>query len=156
MRINQSCIAAIIIAASVTGIPETAQAQRIDDTRVTEGASLGASNPQGSTAPVSDMTAFQSHRPRWVKAAVIGGVSGGLLFAALHSLLGDWAENSMAHDVAIGAIGGGVILGGSIALYDVVCSDDSRSRELGLCGRYIPRRLTARSSNARSMDSSAK
>jgi hypothetical protein len=75
-------------------------------------------------------------QPRWVKAAVLGGVAGGALFAAMHAMSGDWnpQRSSMVHDLAIGTLGGAVVAGGSIAFYDWVCAAGSASENAGLCG----------------------
>ncbi len=79
-------------------------------------------------------------QPRWVKAALIGGVAGGALFAAMHAMFSGWnAEpNSMAHDLAIGVFGGAAAAGGSMAFYDWVCAPGSASDDAGLCGQHMP------------------
>ena len=53
---------------------------------------------------------------------------------ALAGMLGDPAESSsVLPDAAFGAAAGFVILGGSVAVYDLVCAPGSTSRRAGLC-----------------------
>jgi hypothetical protein len=83
------------------------------------------------------------NRPRWEKAALIGAVVGGASFAVLHVIFQDWnpQPNSMAHDVAIGTLGGAVVTGGTIAFFDWICAHGSASDNAGLCTPLPTRRL---------------
>ncbi len=71
--------------------------------------------------------------PRWVRWGLIGAGAGAVAFAVLGRMTLDSEPNPMLQDAALGAVSGFVILGGSIALYDAVCSPGSRSRSIGLC-----------------------
>ena len=72
--------------------------------------------------------------PRWLKWGLIGAAGGAVLFSLAGQSNPD-GNRSVAGDAALGAAIGFVILGGSIALYDAVCSPTSGSRRAGLCGR---------------------
>ncbi len=80
--------------------------------------------------------------PRWQRAAVVGAVTGGLGFAVLHVMFQSWnPQNSMAHDLALGVIGGAVVAGGTVALYDWICTPGSASDNAGLCSPLPTRRF---------------
>jgi hypothetical protein len=69
--------------------------------------------------------------PRWVKWGLVGAGTGALLGVALGGM--SIEPRPALHNAFIGAAGGFVILGGSIAAYDLVCAPGSASRRSGLC-----------------------
>ena len=75
--------------------------------------------------------------PRWEKAAIIGGITGGVAFAILHETFSGWNSNpnSLTHDVLVGTIGGAAAFGGAVAFYDWVCEPGSPSDDAGMCTR---------------------
>lgn len=72
--------------------------------------------------------------PRWVKWGFVGAAAGAVTLPLLSSLASD-TESNTARAAAAGALGGFVIIGGSVALWDAVCAGDTSSRRAGLCGR---------------------
>ncbi len=71
--------------------------------------------------------------PRWLKWGLVGSGVGAVTFALLGGMTIDSSPNPVLQDAALGAAAGFVIVGGSIALYDALCSRDSPSRRAGLC-----------------------
>jgi hypothetical protein len=116
-------------------IAPAANAQRVADATLSlnapfTSAQSGSSILQSaSAAPV-----IREPRPRWMKAAVIGAIGGGVAFAGLHWMFQDWnPQNSMGKDILIGAVSVGTIAGASVAFYDWVCAPGSASDQAGLC-----------------------
>jgi peptidoglycan/LPS O-acetylase OafA/YrhL len=71
--------------------------------------------------------------PRWVRWGLVGAGAGAVTFALLGRATIDTQPNPVLHDAALGAAAGFVIVGGSVALYDLVCAPDSAARRSGLC-----------------------
>ena len=71
--------------------------------------------------------------PRWVRWGLVGAAAGAITLPLLSGLASD-SESNTGRDVVAGAIGGFIIVGGSVALWDAVCAGDTRSRRAGLCG----------------------
>lgn len=71
-------------------------------------------------------------RPRWVKWGLVGAAAGAVTGALLSGTSSDGNGNTV-QDAAVGAVFGFAILGGAIALYDLVCKPDSSSERAGLC-----------------------
>ena len=71
--------------------------------------------------------------PRWLKWGIVGAVAGAALFAAAGQSNTD-AGHSVAGDALYGAATGFVLVGGSIALWDWLCSGNTSSRRAGMCG----------------------
>ena len=72
--------------------------------------------------------------PTWVKWGFVGAGIGAVGLPLLSSLASDSPQRP-ARDAVIGAVAGFVIVGGSVALWHVVCGPQSASRRAGLCGR---------------------
>lgn len=92
--------------------------------------------PSGSTyshRDISVVAARADQWPRWVRWGLVGAGAGAVAFAALGRMTIDTAPNPVLQDAALGAASGFVLLGGSIALYDMLCAPRSRSRQAGLC-----------------------
>lgn len=96
-------------------------------------AQLGVRQPHVSAVVVSVPVTFQEgSRPRWIKWGLIGAAAGAVTFGVL-SRASTEEPNPLLPDVALGAVAGFVILGGAVALYDLVCKPDSMSERAGLC-----------------------
>jgi hypothetical protein len=72
--------------------------------------------------------------PRWVRWGLVGAAAGAVTLPLLGSLASD-GKARPARDAAAGAVGGFILVGGSVALWDAVCGENTRSRRAGLCGR---------------------
>jgi hypothetical protein len=79
------------------------------------------------------LVAHNGGMPRWVKWGLVGAAGGALLFTALGQSRIDQEPNPVIQDAAFGAAVGFVLIGGSVALYDVLCDGDTWSRRSGLC-----------------------
>jgi hypothetical protein len=72
--------------------------------------------------------------PRWVRWGLVGAAAGAITFPLLRGLASD-GETHVGRDAMTGALGGFVLVGGSIAIWDALCAGNTRSRRAGLCGR---------------------
>ena len=107
------------------------------------GAQLLSSGPTGFRAPAMPLTASYGSRllptadaggtPSWVKWGLVGAAGGALVFGVLGESSID-RNGSVMRDAVTGAAIGFVVIGGAVAFYSWVCSDDSGSRRAGLCG----------------------
>lgn len=128
---NRSALMAILLASVV---PALSAAQRPVDGVSSDGAVLSARARDSVLSARGDVALKSAARtPRWMKAAVVGAVAGGLSFAALHWMAGDFSRNSMAGDVLMGAAAVGAGAGVLTGFYDWVCAPDSASDRAGLC-----------------------
>ena len=75
--------------------------------------------------------------PRWVKWGLVGAAAGAVTMPILSGMSAprDQARGGVVGDVAVGAVAGFVIIGGSILAWDAVCGGEKRSRRPVLCGR---------------------
>ena len=127
----------LALAALAHGVPTAAQ-QVVRPVAVTGATALlsSAISPI-ATFPVHAARPSQApgrRVPRWVGWGLVGAAAGALTFPLLGSMASD-SESHPARDATVGALGGFVIVGGSIALWDAMCRGDTRSRRAGLCGR---------------------
>jgi hypothetical protein len=73
--------------------------------------------------------------PSWVKWGLVGAAAGAITFPLLGSMATDGSPHSAGRDAVNGAVFGFVIVGGSVAAYQLICGEQSASRRAGLCGR---------------------
>jgi hypothetical protein len=73
--------------------------------------------------------------PGWLKWGAVGGVGAALLVGAMHGAGGGTPRQSRGEAMLVGGVGGFVIIGGSVAVYQSVCSPGSWSQRNHLCGR---------------------
>lgn len=86
-------------------------------------------------ATVARLSDARGGMPTWVKWGLVGAGVGALTFPVLGGLASDSPQRPVARDAAVGAVAGFVIVGGSVALWQAVCGENSASRRAGLCGR---------------------
>jgi hypothetical protein len=97
-------------------------------------ASLTPSAPQpAAPADAPGWDAGAAARPRWLTWGIVGAGLGAVTFALLGQLGSPDEPNPVLRDAAFGAAAGFVILGGSVAVYDLVCAPGSTSQRAGLC-----------------------
>lgn len=88
----------------------------------------------GTLWPPRQATEGGTPLPNWVRWGIVGAVAGAVTFPLLGSLAVDNRRHPVREAVA-GAVSGFVLVGGSVALWEVVCGGPTRSRRAGLCGR---------------------
>ena len=120
---------------AATALPRDASAQKTatpigaTDRRAT----LEAAQPTITAVSLARALELQSgSRPRWIKWGLVGAAAGAVTFGVL-SRASTEDPNPLLPDVALGAAVGFVVIGGAVALYDLVCKPESMSERAGLC-----------------------